>query len=450
MSRRSGSLKPLRSFLKTSLPAAIDLASQTIMWTIEAILIGKLGGAALAGHSMAIQIVLVFFAVLITFVVGAGLIINRYIGARDLKSANHILGQALMLAVIMAALFSIIWHFGGVQLLRLIRENGSDSAQAAGMSYLRMVSFFGPLIMTNFVAVGIIRAVGETRFSMRINLTTNVVNLLLAPIFIFGLFGAPRLEVRGAALAVGCAHTLGFFLTFRLLRSGRTGLRLDYHELTSPKWDSFRELFRKGLPTTVEQLAWSLGQLVVISYAGMYSVAVLGTHAIFMRLQNVLSMIYMGFSLAAMSNMGQNLGAANHEQALKGAKTSHRAALLFVGVIILMLILFAKQFIHVFTVDSQIVQLGRRAIVIFALAQLPKAVNNVVCGNLRGVGELKWLMLNTIAFVLFFEVGLNYVAVFLLAGGIYGIWTVQALDETLRLILNVKRLYNGDWRRLVY
>ncbi|MDZ7346052.1 MAG: MATE family efflux transporter, partial [candidate division KSB1 bacterium] len=207
MSRRSGSLKPLRSFLKTSLPAAIDLASQTIMWTIEAILIGKLGGAALAGHSMAIQIVLVFFAVLITFVVGAGLIINRHIGARDFKSANHILGQSLMLAVIMAALFSIVWHFGGVQLLRLIRENGSDSAQAAGMSYLRMVSFFGPLIMTNFVAVGIIRAVGETRFSMRINLTTNVVNLLLAPIFIFGLFGAPRLEVRGAALAVGCAHT---------------------------------------------------------------------------------------------------------------------------------------------------------------------------------------------------------------------------------------------------
>jgi putative MATE family efflux protein len=439
---------PLIRFLKTSLPAALDLASQTIMWTIEAIFIGKLSASSLAGHSMAIQIVLVFFAVLLTFVVGAGLIINRYLGARDFDHANHIFGQAMMMSIILSIIFALIWHSGAVHLFRLIREGGTASARDAGMTYLRTVAYFGPFIMTNFVATGIVRAVGDTRYSMAINLTINSINVILSPILIFGLFGMPRLEVQGAAIAVGCAHTIGFFLTFRLLRSGRSKLYLSFKELTTPKWASFKELFKMGLPTTIEQMTWALGQLVVISYAGIFSVAVLSTHAIFMRLQNVLSMVYMGFSLAAMSEMGQHLGAAQHELAEKGARTAHRAMAVFVGIVVLLMIIFSKAFIHVFTVDPQIVSLGQKAIFLFALAQIPKALNNVLAGNLRGIGELKWLMLITIAFVIAFEIGLNYITIFLLSWGLYGIWAVQALDETVRFCLNYLRFSKGAWRHV--
>lgn len=437
---------PLIRFLKTSLPAALDLASQTIMWTIEAIFIGKLSASSLAGHSMAIQIVLVFFAVLLTFIVGAGLIINRHLGARDFARANHIFGQAMMMSIILSIIFALIWHSGAVHLFRLIREGGTASARDAGMTYLRTVAYFGPFIMTNFVATGIVRAVGDTRYSMSINITINLINVILSPILIFGLFGMPRLEVQGAAIAVGCAHTIGFFLSFRLLRSGRSKLFLSFKELTTPKWASFKELFKMGLPTTIEQVTWSLGQLVVISYAGVFSVVVLSTQAIFMRLQNVLSMVYMGFSLAAMSEMGQHLGAAQHELAEKGARTAHRAMAVFVGIVVLLMIIFSKAFIHVFTVDPKIVSLGQKAIFLFALAQIPKALNNVLSGNLRGIGELKWLMLITITFVIAFEIGLNYVTIFVLSWGLYGIWAVQALDETVRFGLNYLKFSKGAWR----
>lgn len=438
---------PLKKFLKTSLPAAVDLASQTIMWTIEAIFIGRLGAAALAGHSMAIQIVLVFFAVLLTFVVGAGLIINRHLGARDFERANHILGQALMMAAALSVAFALIWHFGAVHLFRLISEGETSAARQAGTTYLRTISYFGPLIMCNFVATGIVRAIGETRFSMRINLLVNSLNIILSPILVFGLFGAPRLEVRGAALAVGCAHSIGFLLSWRLLRSGRSRLFLGYRELAAPRWEAMKELFSKGLPTTIEQMTWALGQLAVISYAGIFSVAVLSTHAIFMRIQNVLSMVYMGFGLAAMSEMGQNLGAAQHEAALSGAKTAHRAMMWFVGIVSLLLVLFAQTVIRIFTTDGAIVELGRKAVWLFAAAQVPKAINSVLAGNLRGIGELKWLMLITIAFVVSFEIGLNYVAIFALSWGLYGIWAVQMMDETVRLGLNFMKFTKGDWRR---
>jgi len=374
----------LRRFLKTSVPAALDLASQTVMWTIEAILIGKLSASALAGYSMALQIVLVFFAILLTFVVGAGLIINRHLGAKDSFQANHIFGQAMMMGIIMALLFSAIWHSGAVHLFEIINEAEAASARDAGTSYLRLVAYFGPFIMINFIAVGILRAIGDTRFSMSVNLLINFINILLAPTLIYGLFGAPRLEVRGAAIAVGISHTIGFFVTFYLVRSHRTRIFLSFKELTS---------------------------------------------------------------MAAMSEMGQHLGAEDNDLAEQTAHTAHRAMVIFVFIVIAILLLFAKQIVSVFTNEAAVIELGKRAIFLFAFAQLPKALNNVLSGNMRGAGMLRWLMMMTIIFVIIFEIGFNYVGLFMFGWGLIGIWSIQATDETIRFGINYLWFMNGSWRK---
>ncbi len=437
---------PIKTLLKTSLPAVIDLASQTLMWTIEAIFIGKLSAAALAGHSMAIQVILVFFAVMLTFVVGASLIINRHLGAKDYYQANHIFGQAMMMGVIMAFAFALIWYFGAIHIFKFIKETGTFSAQEAGITYLRTVSYFAPLFVTQFVAIGIIRAVGDTHYSMMVNLSVNGFNLVLSPILIFGLFGFPRLEVQGAALAVGISHSLGFIATFILLRTRKCQLFLSFREMTTPNWESFKQLFKVGLPTTIEQMTWALGQLVVTSYAGSIYVTVLTTHAIFMRIQSILSMVYMGFSLAAMSMMGKNLGASDNALAEKMAKTAHWVMAIFVVFIGIVMVIFSKHMIHIFTTDPATVALGQKAMIVFALAQLPKAMNNVLAGNMRGIGELQWLMWTTLIFVIVFEIGINYWVAFGLGWSIYGLWGVQFTDETIRFCMSYIRFHRGSWR----
>lgn len=444
--KRLKSPSPIKTVLKTSLPAVVDLSSQTIMWTIEAILIGRISASAFAGVGMAIQTMMVFFAALLTFVVGASLIINRHLGADNHWQANHIFGQAMMLGILMSVVFGILWYSGAIHIFKLIEEGESGLAQQAGVTYLRTVALFAPLIITNFVAVGIIRAVGDTQYSMLVNILVNGLNFLLAPLMIFGWLIFPRLEVFGAGLAVGISHSVGFLLTFYLLRSRRLQLFLSFRELTRPRWSSFKMLFRTGLPTTIEQLTWSLGQLVVTSYAAGIYVVVLSTHTVFVRIQAVLSMVYMGFSLAAMTLMGKNLGAADSVLAYRVARTAHRVMITFVIIIVCCLIGFSKLIIQVFTTDPETVALGQKAIYVFALAQIPKAINNVLSGNMRGTGDLKWLMWTTIVFVLVFEIGLNYVSAFILGFGLYGIWGVQTLDESLRIILNYWRFHGGKWR----
>ncbi len=436
---------PLKTVLKTSLPAVIDLSASTFMWTFEAILIGKISAAAFGGHGMAVQIIVVILTLLLTFVVGSSIIINRYLGANDTWEANHIMSQALMLGIFMAIAIACLWYYGADFIFLLIRDRGSGARQA-GIIYLKTVAKFAPLVLTNFVALGIIRGAGQTESAMKINLSIVALNFVLAPMLIFGLFGFPRLEVRGAAMAMGVSHSLGFVATLLFLRSRKSELFLSFREITTPNLKTFRRLFKAGVPTTVEQLVWALGQLVVSSYAAVLGVTVLAAHQIFLRIQAVLSMFYLGFSIGAMTLVGKNIGADDRQGAVRTALAANRIVFIFAFFVFISMAIFARPLVAIFTADVDVIQLGASVIIVFALVQVPKALDGVLIGNLRGVGDLKWLMWVTIASVVFLEVGLNWLLVFAMDYSLMALWLVHLCDESLRSLVNYLRFQGGKWK----
>ncbi len=436
---------PLKDIIKTSIPAVIDLSSQTVAWLIEAIFIGHLASAALAGVGLALQIIILTFTVVLTFVVGASIIINRYLGANDSWNANHVLGQALMIGTVLAFLISAVWYFGGTQIFAIIREE-EPTARVYGVQYLRIVSYFGPLIIVNFVALGIMRMAGDTLLTMKVNLFTNTLHVILSPILIFGHFGFPRLEAEGAAIAVGIAHSLAFFITLYFLRSRKSALFLSFREYTTPNFDTFKRLFKLGIPATVEQLVWAAGQLVLSFYAGLLGFQVLAAHQVFVRIQSVLSMVFTGFGIASMSLVGKNIGAEEDSEALRAGRMAGRLALVSSSAIAVLFILFHRAWVDIFTSDRQLVEFGSRFVFILALVQIPKAVNIVFTGNLRGGADLNWLMWLAISSVLLFEVMGAYVCSFILQLSLGGLWLVQGLDETSRLALNYWRFRKKKWK----
>lgn len=447
------------SFLKTSLPAALDLASQPVMWLVEAVFIGRLSAAALGGVGFALQIIMVTVTLLLTFVMGAIIVMNRHLGSNNRWEANHILGQTMMLGFLLSVPIGIIWYFGSPVLFQLIREGEllaslPDSASYisgmdSGIQYLQTVSLFCPVLITNFVAVGLIRGSGDTHMSMTINVTVNVTNALLTPVLIYGFFGLPRLEVMGAALAMGIAHTIGFGITIAFLRRKKGTLFLSFREMTTPNWSSVKRLFQMGLPTTVEQLVWSAGQLVVTGFVSMIGITELAIHQVLLRIQGVLSMFYLGFGMAAMTHMGKNLGANDRYGAEKHSQITHRIVFVFGVFILILMIVFAGPLLHIFIrkEDALIADYAYRIIFIaFALVQVPKAMNTVISGNLRGAGDMKWMMYITILGVLFFEIMINWAGAFIFRFGLLGIWVVQMLDETFKSNTNYYRFRGGKWK----
>ncbi|RMF63219.1 MAG: hypothetical protein D6743_11040, partial [Calditrichaeota bacterium] len=87
-------------------------------------------------------------------------------------------------------------------------------------------------------------------------------------------------------------------------------------------------------------------------------------------------------------------------------------------------------------------------VIVFALVQIPKALDGVLIGNLRGVGDLKWLMWVTIASVVLLEVGLNWALVFVFGYSLMALWLVHFCDEVIRSITNFLRFKSGRWKRI--
>jgi putative MATE family efflux protein len=439
---------PLNKFLKTSIPAVIDLSSQTIFFTVEAIFIGRLSSAAFAGRGLAIQVIIACLSVVITFIVGGSLIIARHIGADQRREANHVFSQAIMISVLISFIFALVWYFGGVYLFKLIEEGGSVAAQRAGISYLRIIAMFAPIIIINLVAVGCIRGAGDTHISMIINVTINGLNIVLSPLLIFGWFGFPRWEVEGAAIAIGISHAVGFILTFYILRTKKSVLFLPFREVSKPNFKTFKRLLSTGLPTTVEQLAWAIGLLVVSIYAARLGREYLAAHMIFYTIYQVLSMVYLGLSMGAMTLMGQHLGAEKQELAERTAKSTAYVGLIFAVIVAALMIIFAKPILYIFTAEEDVVAVGYIAMIIFAILQIPKAVDGVIIGNLRGAGDLKWIMFLTLIGVIIFEICINWVVAFIFHFGIAGLWGVHVLDESIRTVLNYWRFKGGRWKTM--
>jgi putative MATE family efflux protein len=345
---------------------------------------------------------------------------------------------------------ALFWYFGATNIFKLIKEGGSEAEQA-GVTYLKTLAIFAPFIITNFIAVGIVRGAGETHFSMLINLGVNGLNLILAPILIFGGLGLPRLEVRGAALAAGICHTLGFCATLYLLRSHKSVLYLSFRDMARPHLQTFKRLFNAGIPTTIEQLVWAFAQLVVTGYVAVLGIELLAAHQVFMRIQAILSMLYMGFGMGAMTLMGKNLGAAKRRLAQRTAETSSWLMYACVMVVVIILAAFSRQVLRVFTDEPEVINIGAFVIKVFALAQIPKAINGVLMGNLRGAGDLRWLMWTSIFSAFVFEIGLVWLIAFILHWSKFaflGLWIVHMTDETLRMAAHYWRFKGGKWKFL--
>jgi len=283
---------------------------------------------------------------------------------------------------------------------------------------------------------------------MKINLVANFLHLILLPLLIFGHLGFPRLEAKGAALSVGIAHSVAFTLTLYYLRNRKSVLFLSFREYANPNFETFKKLFKLGVPTTVEQLVWAVGQLILSFFAARMGIIALAVHQVFLRIQSVLSMAFQGFGLASMTLVGKNLGAAEERLALRTGHIAARVAMITSVLVAAALIIFHRPILDAFTSNPEVIYFGSSVIWALALVQIPKAVNIVFSGNLRGSADLAWLMWLAIGGVIIFETVGAYILTFILQVGLVGLWVIQAVDEAVRFILNYFRFKGKNWKIL--
>lgn len=448
----------LGQVLKTSVPIIVDLASQILMWTIEATLVGRIprrmlaefgaeatGSDALTAVGNVVQIIIFTFTIFLTFIIGATLSVNRFIGAGKRRAANHFFSQAVFAAAILSFFVAAGWFLLADEIFHYVL-GATPAVTRIGTHYFRIAALYLPFILVNFVMLGVIRGSGQTKISMGVNLLINTLHLTLAIGLIFGYLGFPGLGVTGAAIAGGTAHTIGCLVTMGLVVRGRSLLRFERQDIFKVRLRSLRDIFSQGFPTTLEQLFWTGGMTVVLTLANRLGAAAATLHIILITLQRLLSMVYQAFGLGAMTLVGQHFGARRPDDVERTVKFFTIVATSLVFALNLIFFVFARSIVLLFTSDPALAETGSTLIKVLALVQLPKSLTIVLGAALRGVGDVHYPMFLTIVGVILFEIGLGATFAFTAGLGILGFWIATGIDETFRTGLNFARLRRGRWR----
>ncbi len=311
---------------RQALPFSIGLVAIFSFEAIDLYFIAQLGDAPLTAVSFALPVIWLVYGIGIGFEAGVASCVSRAVGrkeeerARRLATDSSVLGTATALLILALGIPLIEPTFrllGATEaLLPLIRE------------YMSVWYFVAPLDMALWCALASIRARGNSLLESKIIIAAALLNLALDPIFIFGLFGFPRLEVAGAALATVVAT--GAMLIFALWHLGlRLGVLANPLAPLRSIVDSWRHMLQIGIPAMATNAIVPLSSAIVVALIAGYGVDAVAGFGIAMRIEPMALIPFYALSAVSSPFFGQNIGSGLYDRLREARRVITRFCVLF-------------------------------------------------------------------------------------------------------------------------
>ncbi|HDQ99986.1 MAG TPA: MATE family efflux transporter, partial [candidate division WOR-3 bacterium] len=295
-----------RLLVSFSLPALVGMLVYATYNIVDTAFVGRLGHEAIAALTVVWPLNLVMIALSVGVGVGANSLIARRLGAGDKEQANRAGAQAILLALISGLVVAAVVAGRLEPILRLL--GASPEIMPYARDYLSVIIPFAPLVFFPMVANNLIRAEGNPVYSMVIMVISALTNIVLDPLFIFGLGPFPALGVRGAAIATVIAQAVGALLYLGYFAGRLSGYRFRARDfLPAPRlWGA---IYAVGAPSMAIQLSGSVVQAVVNNIAVGFGPMTLAALGVIFRLFAFALMPCLGIAQGVLPLAGYNFGA---------------------------------------------------------------------------------------------------------------------------------------------
>jgi putative MATE family efflux protein len=451
LSGKNGSTR--RTILALAWPVILANLFQTLTTTIDLLMVGRLPdpAVALAAVGFGGQMVFFTFTIMISITSGTVALVARYIGAKEPKKANGVLGQSLLLGLVLSLPIILVGLVFAESIVALF--GAEPDVVAAGGTYIRTVFLAAPFLFTMFISIAALRGAGDTLTPLLVGVLINVSNFVLNFHLIFGAHYAigglvldiPSLGVFGAAIGTSISYAIGAGVYLVLLRRGRLRLRL---RRPRPLWnqETTRRILRIGTPAGMEQVAFQVGILIWIAMVVSFGTEAFAAQSIGLRIESFAFMPGLGFSIAAAALVGQNLGAEKPAEAERSGRESTKMALLIMGIAAVVVFITAPFIALAFTSDPTVIELTVLFIRVHSLSIPATGVFFSVSGALRGAGDTRWPFYATLVGIYGLRLPLSFLLGFQLGLGIVGVWAALPIEYYIRSIIVRQRFQTGAWK----
>lgn len=397
---------PVKRIVAFTIPMLIGNIAQQLYNTVDSIIVGRfVGDNALAAVGSAGPILNLLLVLFVGISVGVGIMVSQYFGAKQREELSKTIGCCMTLTMITTVLVMAITPLVTMPLLRLL--NTPDSIIGWCNSYL-MILFMG-IIGCAFYNIlgGILRGLGDSVSALLYLLIATVLNIILDYIFVAYF----DMGVAGVALATVIAQLVSALLSLRKLCRMKDVFDMKREYLVPEKkymWD----LIRLGLPSGITQAIFSLSMIVVQSLTNSFGEMFIAANVIVMRVDGFAMMPAFSFGTAMTTYSGQNVGARRMDRVLKGAKDGTAIAVGTSTVITLLILLFGRYLMAIFTSTPELVDLSFTMMKILAVGYIAMEVTQCLSGVMRGAGDTvtpMWIsMVTTVAIRVPLAYGLAY------------------------------------------
>ena len=447
------------NLMKLSWPMMVSSSLNMLGPTIDMIWVGKLGSSAIAAVGVAgIGVQLVMSAIM-GLAMGMRAIIARFIGARDLQSANYVAVQAFLVSAVVSAIIALVGAFLAEPIMRLFPLEEEVILQ--GAAYLKIVFVGGIVMVVRMMCEGAMQAAGDAVTPMWIGILFRFLHVALCPFLVLGWWVFPQLGVSGAAYTNIISQTLGLGLSLWVLFTGRSIYFSPIRKMVclgqsqmKLSLDNFRvdpgviwRIIRIGIPSSIMGMQMGLAGFVFVRIIAPFGTFAVAAHTISQRVEMVLFMPIMGLGMAAGTLAGQNLGANRPERAEKGGWLAAMVALAMMAVFSLGLLLGAESVVTIFNKEPGLVEMGSKFIRIATAGYFLIGLVMVLQFCISGAGDTIPPMVISLLMMWLIQLPLAYVLPKYTSLGVYGIRWAMVISIIAGTVAYTTYFKLGRWKR---
>ena len=425
------------------LPLIAEQALSVTIGLADTLMVSSVGEAAVSGVSLVDSFNTLMIQVMSALATGGAVVTSQYIGHREPKNAKAAAAQILFVLASFSLVVAAVVVVGRHAILRGIFGSIDADVMRYAETYFLLSALSYPFIGLYNAGAALFRAQGNSKISMLSSLVMNVINIGGNAVLIYG-FG---MGVLGAALASLVSRAVSCLVVLWLLQRPACPLRVDGLRALAPDGGLIRRILRVGIPAGIETGMFQIGKLSVSSLTSTLGTAAIAANAVANTASTFLNIPANAVGMAALTVVGQCLGAGEKEQAVYYSRRLLLTAYCGAWVMNLSAFLFANRFaISLFNLSPEAQTMALQVMVWFNFVSLFFWPSSFTLPNiLRAAGDARFTMAVSILSMWVFRVGFCYVMVLGFHGRLLSIWMGMFLDWVFRSLCFFVRFARGRW-----
>ncbi len=416
---------------------------ESVFAIVDIYFVSSVSVEAVATIGITESVVTLVYAVGIGLSMGATAMVARRIGEKDEKGAEKVAVQAIYLGVVIAIFIGVVGFFFPKDILRIM--GAETEVIESGYRYTQIILTSNVTILLLFLINAIFRGAGEASIAMWILVFSNVFNIFLDPILIFGWGPIPAYGVTGAAIATMSGRSLAVIAQLIILFGGYSLIKLS---IKSFIFDIklMAKLIKVSLGGIGQFIIGTSSWIVLMKIMAKFGTEVIAGYTIAIRVMLFSLMPSWGMSNAAATLVGQNLGAEKPDRAEKSVWETGKYNAIFMTIIGIIYLIAAPYIIGFFTKETAVVEFGAFSLQVIALGYLFYAYGMVLTQAFNGAGDtITPTIINFICFWIF-QLPFAYFTAIYLGWGPKGVLIAITSAEILICIISYYWFKKGKWK----